>query len=66
MPSVCPTPFNISNVYPLSSPSSHWGFHVADAARRGVPMCVSLPGVGGTGRQPLNILKGINAIVFPH
>ena len=43
MPSVCPTPFNISNVYPLSSPSSHWEFHVADAARRGVMMCSALP-----------------------
>ena len=43
MPSVCPTPFNISNVYPLSSPSSHWEFHVADAARRGVTMCSALP-----------------------
>ena len=84
MPSVCPTPFNISNAYPLPAPplhvadaapppapSSHWGFHIA---RRGVPMCsalpptrhhafcpphtsfVSLPGVGGTGRQPLNYI----------
>ena len=93
MPSVCPTPFNISNAYPLpassprslqprgqkegpkrhlpTAPSSHWGFHIAGAARRGVPMCsalpptrhhafcpphtsfVSLPGVGGTGRQLL-------------
>ena len=43
MPSVCPTPFNISNVYPLSSPSSHWEFHAADAARRGVTMCSALP-----------------------
>ena len=43
MPSVFPTPFNISNVYPLSSPSSHWEFHVADAARRGVTMCSALP-----------------------
>ena len=32
-PSVCPTPFNISNAYPIPAPSSHWGFHVADAAR---------------------------------
>ena len=43
MPSVCPTPFNISNAYPLPAPSSHWGFHVADAARRGVTMCSALP-----------------------
>ena len=26
-----------------SFPSSHWGFHVADAARRGAPMYSSLP-----------------------
>ena len=43
MPSVCPTPFNISNAYPIPAPSSHWGFHVADAARRGVTMCSALP-----------------------
>ena len=38
MPSVCPTPFDISvsNAYPIPAPSSHWGFHVADATRRGV------------------------------
>ena len=33
MPSVCPTPFNISNAYRIPAPSSQWGFHVADAAR---------------------------------
>ena len=43
MPSVCPTPFNISNAYPIPAPSSHWEFHVADAARRGVTMCSALP-----------------------
>ena len=43
MPSVCPTPFNISNAYPIPAPSSHRGFHVADAARRGVTMCSALP-----------------------
>ena len=42
MPSVCPTPFDISNAYPIPAPSSHWGFHVADA-RRGVTMCSALP-----------------------
>ena len=34
---------NVSNAYPLPAPSSHWGFHVADAARRGVTMCSALP-----------------------
>ena len=43
MPSVCPTPFNISNAYPIPAPSSHWEFHVADAARRTVTMCSALP-----------------------
>ena len=88
MPSVCPTPFNISNAYPLPAPSSPrsrrstpscplltLGIPHAGAARRGVPMCsalppthhhafcpphtsfVSLPGVGGTGRQPLNMTQ---------
>ena len=38
MPSVCPTPFNISNAYPIPAPASDWEFHVADAARRGVTM----------------------------
>ena len=40
LPHMC---FNISNAYPLPAPSSHWGFHVADAARRGVTMCSALP-----------------------
>ena len=34
---------NVSNAYPLPALSSHWGFHVADAARRGVTMCSALP-----------------------
>ena len=34
---------NVSNAHPLPAPSSHWGFHVADAARRGVTMCSALP-----------------------
>ena len=34
---------NVSNAYPLPAPSSHWGFHVADAARRGVTLCSALP-----------------------
>ena len=42
MPSVCPTPFSVSNAYPIPAPSSHWEFHVADAARRGVTMCSAL------------------------
>ena len=43
MPSVCPTPFSVSNAYPIPAPSSHWEFHVADATRRGVTMCSALP-----------------------
>ena len=67
-----PPPLHVADAAPPPAPSSHWGFHIAGAARRGVPMCsalpptrhhafcpphtsfVSLPGVGGTGRQPLN------------
>ena len=42
-PTVCATTLNVYNAYPLPAPSSHWGFHVADAARRGVTMCSALP-----------------------
>ena len=78
MPSVCPTPFNISNAYPLPAPSSPRSRCSTPScplltlgiphSRCSTPRCphvfhafcpphtsfVSLPGVGGTGRQPLN------------
>ena len=72
-----PPPLHVADAAPPPAPSSHWGFHIAGAARRGVPMCsalpptrhhafcpphtsfVSLPGVGGTGRQPLNKEPGL-------
>ena len=81
--------YNIHMGVPRSRCSTPWshhalGFHIAGAARRGVPMCsalpptrhhafcpphtsfVSLPGVGGTGRQPLNIIIKLDFICPKH